>query len=205
MAGYGQQVDTLQTKKSYVPTGIRIGTDLIALGKIPLSDRFDGWEISGDVDFYRNYLTVEVGNWQRTLVSATQNYSNDGGYYRVGVDVNLLLKDPDKNMFFIGLRYGHAQFDEKFEYTVNDEVFGEIQQTLENTGMKAGWGEVTLGLRVKIWKQLWMGYTARLKMSSQVNGNAGFVPYEIPGYGLASKSTYWGFNYQLYWRFPFRN
>jgi len=202
---FAQKADTVKAKKSYVPTGVRLGTDLISLAKIPLSDKFDGWEVSGDIDFYRNYLTVEVGQWERTMVSADQNYSNTGNYYRVGADINLLLKDPDKNMFFIGLRYGHSQFEEKFEYAISDDVFGDSRQTQLNTGMKAGWGEVTLGLRVKVWKELWMGYTARLKMAPQVKGDAGFVAYDIPGYGLAAKSTYWGFNYQLYWRFPFRN
>jgi hypothetical protein len=91
------------------------------------------------------------------------------------------------------------------DYALSDAVFGDIQQTAINRSMKAGWGEITLGLRVKIWKQLWMGYTARLKMAPQVKGNGEFVPYEIPGYGLAAKSTYWGFNYQLYWRFPIKN
>ncbi len=40
------------------------------------------------------------------------NYSNDGTYWRVGVDVNLLVKDPDRNMLFFGARYGKANFSQ---------------------------------------------------------------------------------------------
>lgn len=188
-----------------MPTGIRIGTDLIALAKIPLSNQFDGWEVSADLDFYKYYLTFEYGNWQKTKSSIDQSYSNSGNYFRVGVDVNLLLKDPDKNMFFVGLRYGRSSFDELLTYDLSDPVFGNTTEIRSNNGMVSGWGEVTVGLRVKLWKELWMGYTARLKMSPSIDEGGEFIVYDIPGYGLASKRTYWGFNYQLYWRFPVRN
>lgn len=203
LGAVAQKADTIKNK--YMPTGIRFGTDLIALAKIPLSDQFDGWEVSADVDFYKYYFTVEYGNWQKSRLSADQSYSNDGNYFRVGADVNLLLKDPDKNMFFVGLRYGRSSFDELLTYNLTDAVFGDVVEVRSNTGMVSGWGEVTVGLRVKLWKELWMGYTARLKMSPSIDESGEFIVYDIPGYGLASKRTYWGFNYQLYWRIPVRN
>lgn len=162
-----QKADTVITK-SYIPTGIRLGTDLISLGKIPWSDKFDGWEVNADIDFYRYYLTVEYGSWEKTLNSATQDYSNAGNYFRVGPDINFLLKDPDRNMFFIGFRYAQSSFDERLSFVTQDPVFGEINETLHNKGMSAAWGEVTMGLRVKVWKGLWMGYTGRLKVAPTV-------------------------------------
>jgi len=198
-----QKADTVKGK--YLPTGIRFGTDLISLAKIPLADQFDGWEVSADIDFYKYYLTVEYGSWERTIIGTDKGYSNTGNYFRVGADVNLLLKDPDKNMFFVGLRYGRSTYDEQLYYTVDDAVFGSNSTALNNLGMTSGWAEATLGLRVKIWKELWMGYTARLKVAPSVDTGGGFIVYDIPGYGLASKRSYWGFNYQLYWRIPVRN
>lgn len=200
-----QPVDSTKKKINYWPTGLRLGTDLIALGKIPWSNEFDGWEATADVDLDRYYVTVEVGNWERSKLSPDQSYSNAGNYFRFGADVNFLLKDPDKNMFFVGLRYGRSFFDEQLTYTLSDKVFGDFQSTVLNESMTAGWGEVTVGLRVKIWKALWMGYTARLKVGAKVGTTGEFIPYDIPGYGLATKNVYWGFNYQLYWRIPIRN
>ena len=201
-----QKADTVETtKRSYWPTGIRLGTDLIILGKIPFSEEMDGWEVSADVDIDRYYVTAEVGNWERSILSPGQTYSNSGNYFRAGVDVNFLLKDPDKNMFFVGLRYGRSSFSEQYSYASTDIVFGDYQKTVYNELMTAGWGEITLGLRVKIWKQFWMGYTARMKIAPSVGTEGDFIVYDIPGYGLASKRTYWGFNYQMYWRFPIRN
>lgn len=187
-----------------MPTGLRLGTDLISLAKTPLSDKFDGYEISADVDFYRYYLTLEYGSWEKTDLSTDQSYTSGGTYFRVGADVNLLLKDPDKNMFFVGLRYGRSSFDEQLIYNLSDAVFGDISEVKQNLGMVSGWGEITLGLRVKLWKELWMGYTTRLKLSPSIDDSGEFIVHDIPGYGLASKRNYWGFNYQLYWRFPIR-
>lgn len=203
--GRAQTADSTISTKSYWPTGIRIGTDLIALAKIPFSSEFDGWEGSVDVDLDRYYFTVELGNWEKSKLSPSQSYSNSGSYYRVGGDANFLLKDPDRNMFFVGLRYGHASFSEQLIYSTSDMVFGDLQKTVSNKSMRAGWGEITVGLRVKIWKELWMGYTARLKVAPTVGTTGEFIPYDIPGYGLAAKKSYWGFNYQLYWRFPIRH
>lgn len=197
---FAQRPDTLEAKH-YIPTGIRVGTDLISLGKIPWSDQFDGWEAAADVDFDRYYLTAEVGRWEKNFVGDRQRYTNDGSYYRIGADVNFLLKDPDKNMFFMGLRYAHSKFNEQLTYSTTEPVFSNIDRTVTNNGMKAGWGEVTLGLRVKVWKELWMGYTARMKVAPTVGTSGEFEVYDIPGFGLASKTVYWGFNYQLYWRF----
>ncbi len=205
ISGVAQTSDSIRSSKSYWPTGIRLGTDLIALAKIPLSNEFDGWEASVDLDLDRYYFTVEIGNWEKSRLSPTQSYSNSGNYFRIGGDVNFLLKDPDRNMFFVGFRYGHSTFSEQLRYTTSDAVFGDFQRTVSNESMKAGWGEVTMGLRVKIWSELWMGYTARLKVAPTVGTTGEFIPYDIPGYGLATKKSYWGFNYQLYWRFPIRN
>ena len=32
----------------------------------------------------------------------------------------------------------------------------------------------------------------------------GFDSYDIPGFGLPFKGLYWGFNYQVFWRIPFK-
>jgi hypothetical protein len=50
--------DTVKIKPSYIPTGVRVGTDLISLVRTPIDDTFNGWEFNADVDFYRYYFAV---------------------------------------------------------------------------------------------------------------------------------------------------
>src|SRR5688572_9443750 len=92
----------------YLPTGIRFGTDAFALVRNTYDETFKGWELNADVDFYRYYLTVDYGYWGRNFEGRGNVYDNDGTYFRAGVDVNFLTKDPDRNMFFVGARYGRS-------------------------------------------------------------------------------------------------
>jgi Domain of unknown function (DUF6048) len=191
-------------RKIRKPTGLRIGTDLIAIGKTIFDSPLSGWEVNADVDFGRYYLALDYGSWSRKDSLDNGYYENDGRYLRVGVDVNFLLKDPDRNMVFLGFRYGLSSFDEQLTYLTTLDDFGDIETTLTNPNVSARWLELTGGLRVKIWKAFWMGYTARLKFSPSVQGDEVMKTYDIPGYGKTSKSTYWGFNYQIFYRIPFR-
>lgn len=195
-----QTADTV--KRKFSPTGLRIGTDVLSIIRSYTGSNFDGWEINADVDLYRYYVAAEYGHWERHLNIPSGNYENSGNYFRLGTDINFLIKDPDRNMFFLGLRYGQSSFSEQLNYEAYDSNFGTYQRSLTNSGMTGRWGELTTGLRVKISGGFWMGYTARLKFAPSIHGTGGFATYEIPGYGITSRKNAWAFNYQLFWRIP---
>lgn len=203
---FGQKKNTPadSLKKSYVPTGIRVGTDLISIVKTQATSKFKGWEMNVDTDLLRYHVALDYGQWSRSLNIKEGDYHNSGNYYRIGTDVNFLLKDPDRNLFFLGFRYGWTKFDEALNFQYEDPTFGTVTNQLNNTGLKARWAELTTGIRVKIWKELWMGYTARMKFAHSVTGARAFDTYDIPGYGVTDKKIYWGFNYQVFWRFAWK-
>lgn len=186
-----------------VPTGIRLGTDLIMIGTSAFSSNFSGWEVNADVDFGRYYFAADYGSWAREQTMRNGFYSTDGNYFRLGADVNFLLKDPDRNMVFFGLRYGRSKYLEEVTYTDSASYFPRVEATSSNNAT-AGWMELVGGLKVKVWKGFWMGYTARMKLLPSVGGDKNFESYEIPGYGLTFRNVYWGFNYQVFWRIPIK-
>jgi hypothetical protein len=51
---------------------------------------------------------------------------------------------------------------------------------------------------------IWMGYTARFKFGLKVDNTIDIVPSDVPGYGRTFKDSYWGFNYQIFFRIPVR-
>ena len=199
-----EKKDTVKVKHDYRPTGIRVGTDVAAIIKSGVDDTFEGWEINGDIDFYRYYFAVDYGYWARDYVAYDSKYSNDGTYWRIGADVNFLTKDPDKNMFFFGLRFGSSVFSEQMDIQKVDPLWGDITTTLNNSNVNAHWFELTTGLRVKMLKFIWMGYTARLKFALDTNATGALMPSDVPGFGRADASSYWGFNYQIFVRLPVR-
>jgi hypothetical protein len=193
-------IDSL--KHPFRPTGIRFGTDLITLAKSQFQSKFDGWEVNADIDFYRYFLAIDYGYWARHDNVTNGTYDNGGNYYRIGADINFMLKDSENSMFFMGFRYGHSVYDESLTYSYNDPVYQTITKTLENKDQVAHWMELTAGLRVRIVSGLWLGATGRLKFAPGVNGTGELMPYNIPGYGIAEKAPWWGFNYQILWRIP---
>lgn len=193
--------DSLREKVYF--RSIRAGTDVLAL-ILSRSDRFSGWEANADADFGRFYLAADYGFWSKNdMLASGGDYHNDGTYWRAGLDVNLLKKDPDRNMFFFGFRYARSSFSEIVNTTSSDPYFGTMQLQLTNPAASAVWGELVTGLRVKIWKEFWMGFTSRLKFALSVKGDDAVGAYDVPGYGIVGQGINWGFNYQLYWRIPF--
>lgn len=212
------KVDTVKNK--YFPTGLRVGMDVISLVRSG-DHSFKGWELNFDTDLSRYYFTVDYGYWATNqsldnfqlitspanpILRTTGQYKNDGYYLRIGADVNFLLKDPEKNMFFLGLRYGVATFSENVQYTNQPTypIFQPFSQSLSNATVSGSWLEVTTGLRIKVYKEFWMGYTARLKFAPSTSGATNFNAYDMPGYGIIEEAPYWGFNYQLFWRFAWK-
>lgn len=202
---WSQEQDTVKLeKKSFIPTGIRVGTDVLSIIRSNSSDTFTGWEVNGDVDFGRYYLAVDVGSWSRDLPSEDDHYTNEGRYFRAGIDVNFLLKDPDKNLFFLGARYGRGVFSENFVVHVEDPVWGVVDEVYTNNDVTARWFELTGGLKVKIWKVIWLGYTARYKFGLSTGSTPLMLPHDVPGYGRTDRESTWGFNYHIFVRLPVR-
>ncbi len=197
------RIDTVH--KSYVPTGLRIGTDVLALIRSK-DNSFKGWEINFDTDLHRYFVSVDYGYWATNQLLGNGRYTNSGHYLRFGADVNFLLKDPEKNMFFLGMRYGISSFNESVQYsnTAMYSGFGTNSYSRSNGNLSGHWIEITTGLRVKIVSGFWMGCTARLKFAPAVSGFGQLLPYDMPGYGIVEEAPYWGFNYQLFWRLPFK-
>lgn len=177
---------------------------MISIGRTIAGGDFKGWEVNADIDFHNYFLSVDYGNWSKSLDLPTGSYTNSGSYFRVGPDVSLLKKNSDEITLFLGIRYGQSKFKENLYYTSADPNFGDIEHNISNRGVKGKWIELTSGLKAKIWKGLWGGYTIRLKIKPSTNGFEELVPYDIPGYGINLKNIYWGFNYQVFWRIPLR-
>lgn len=194
--------DTIKNK--YLPTGVRAGFDVLTYGKSRFQDNFSGWEFQGDVDFDRYYLALEYGNWGKKMNSDSAAYENQGTYWRAGIDVNFLTTDPERNMFFLGARYGRSKFTESMSVMRFDPVWGLLADNFYQTDVNASWIELTTGLRVKIWKIIWLGYTGRLKFGLSTKGATEMLPYDVPGFGRTDKETTWGFNYYFMVRLPIR-
>jgi hypothetical protein len=87
---------------------------------------------------------------------------------------------------------------------VEDPLWGTLDRDYANPGISARWFELTSGLKVKVWKFIWLGYTARFKFGLKDQDGFEMLSHDVPGYGRTNKESYWGFNYQVMLRIPIR-
>ncbi len=194
----------LKAQSVVLPSAIRLGTDFSRLGIWALDPNRKQYEFNADVDVYKYFLTVDYGDWTTKLSGDNFNYLMNGWYFRTGIDYNFLFSDPDHHVIFFGLRYCSTVFDETLKYNGVDPYFGSSSETLNKHSNRANWYEMNGGLKVHIWKGLYMGWTGRLKFGLKINNTGTFTTYEVPGYGITSKNTNWGLNYSIYYRLAFR-
>ncbi|SMG41970.1 hypothetical protein SAMN05661096_02846 [Marivirga sericea] len=191
-------------KSFFIPTGIRIGTDLVALGVNAFGDNRQRYEVQADIDFHRIYLIGSYGINKYQTKGEGFEYSNDGNYYRVGIEADFLKFDPDHNTLTFGLRYARANYSELLTTNLVSPIYGPYQESLTNEAVSARWFEMTAGLRVMILKNLYMGYSFRIQLNRRIFNANEFRSYDIPGFGRAEFDNRWTFNYYLTYRLAWK-
>ncbi|UII28609.1 DUF6048 family protein [Fulvivirga maritima] len=199
-------INALDSSTMYIPTGVRIGTDVISIVKTFTKDEYTEFNITADIDFHKYLFNVELGRMEQSMSTDNDSaaYEVKGSYLKLGPDINFLVKDPDRSALFVGLRYALSSFSDNLSYINNDPTYGVTNGNLENSNITAHWFELTTGLKVQIAKPLWMGYTARFKVRLSNFEEEELMPHTIPGYGLAEDNVTWGFNYWIMFRIPIR-
>lgn len=204
-----------ETKKKYKPKrvdqyihmkGLRFGIDVTR----PFQDLWTkgnryGNEFSADMEILPNLFPVfETGYDVMKIKTSYVDYSSNGSYSRIGFDYNLLTaeNEKDKDIFYIGLRYGFAFAGQKVNRYTIDSYWGQIDGSFGNQTYFAHWTEFLFGIKGQIFNNLYMGWTIRGKMKLK-NKDLGIPPmYFIPGYGKAEKGFNLDFTYSVYYNIP---
>jgi len=197
---------TLQAQKGTIlPSYLMVGTDVAYIGMSIFNPERSQFEINTSLDVYKFLLSIDYGLAEWNIQKPNFTYLNKGNYYRIGVDYNLQARDPDQNIFYVGLKYAHSNFIEDFSYQVTDPFYYDYENNINNADISAGWFEANIGMKVKVWKGLYLGWVGRFKFAKSVNyPPSSFENYWIPGYGKGENDTQWGFGYQILYRIPFR-
>ena len=183
---------------------------------------FQGFTVSADLFGPIQYLMSDYGNIEgairlnlkntyfpiieaglsscETIDSNTDiKYSTTAPYGRIGCDINFLKNKYQENRLFVGIRYGFSKY--KYDYlgpTVTDPIWnGEYNLDIKDSDATSHWGELVMGVQVKIWRSLHMGWSIRLKKEFHTSSDDSSKPCYIPGYGNTSSGASWGGTYSL--------
>jgi hypothetical protein len=193
----------------YLPSAVRVGVDPGTLYYMIFSQKRNFFEAEADIDIDRFFLVGNYGTTDYTLEKPTFLYENSGTYFRVGADINFMHEDPHDNVAFWGLRYASASFKDELDYQTDAVIQSETgwpntMESIENNSLSARWFEMVGGMKIKVVKQLYLGFTVRYKLFMKTSGAQDMKPYYVPGFGKNIKRSSFGFNYYVSYRLPFR-
>lgn len=196
-------------QSKFIVSSMRVGIDGTAIAQSIFDPSYNAFEINSDLTYKKYILSFDYGttNYSREFRTEARNadYANRGYYFRLGGDLNLIPNDVDNNAIFVGLRYARSFFSERLNTMISDPVYGTLAQDLSNSGMTAGWFEVVGGMKVKVTKNVFFGYTFRYKFLRRRSSFQEFVPHDIPGFGRESSKNAVGFNYHVFYQLPFKS
>lgn len=148
---------------------------------------------------YFPIIEVGLGGCEILDSNTDIKYKTTAPFGRVGLDINLLKNKLQENRLYVGLRYGISKY--KYDYTgpeVSDPIWNGIYSLdLKDVDATSHWGELVFGVQVKIWRNIHMGWSLRLKKELSTTNNATSKPHYIPGYGKTTSGTSWGGTYSL--------
>ncbi len=198
--------DTVKYKDRY---GLRIGADIFAPIYAFFSDA-KGLEIVADYRVSKRFwAAAEAGYTDNYTEEDFFKFSTKGTYFKAGVDYNAYKNWPGmENMIVVGLRYGFSVFDQTLnEYTINTDPY--FPPTIKDTpitysNLTAQWIEASIGLKVEVIHNLYMGMIFSGKHMLTAKDPDNFKSLFVPGFNRVYVNDFgFGFSYTISYLIPF--
>jgi len=149
--------------------------------------------------------TVELGlGWAKNTPDG-MNFTYRGKpspYFKIGTNYNFLFKNSPDYQAFVGIRLGYSTFGyEITDVHYRSEYWQEtVDYNLKGEHSHALWGEAGIGLKVKLFDRLSMGWMIRYHGIFNYAKNEHSKPWFIPGYGPRGSSL--GFSLGISYTLP---
>ena len=191
--------------------GLRVGLDLYRLTRGLYDRNYKGLELVGDYRLTKKYfLAAELGNENKTTADDRVNFTTKGSYLKVGFDYNGYQNWLNmENIISIGLRYGFSAFNQQLNnYRIynSSPYFQEtpiIESGQQFNGLSASWIEVVAGLKVKVFDNVFVGFSLRLNRLVTNKEPDTFSNLYIPGFNRTYDGSFGvGLNYTVTYFVP---
>lgn len=203
-------------KKDSIPAktdryGLIVGVDLYKATRSLYDSDYKGIAFVGDYRLTKKYyLFGEVGNENITVDDPQLNTTIKGSYAKVGFNYNVYTNWLDmENLITLGVRYGFSTFSEQLNsydiYNANP-YFGQAPSVISgeiHNGLTASWAEVAAGVNVKVFNNIYVGFSLQLKVLVTNVEPGNFENLYIPGFNRTYDGNFGaGFNYTVSYFIP---
>lgn len=173
--------------------GVSIGANFFDAVMMIIGQRRASFDIWADCSVHNWFFPVaELG------VAFSNAWPDDGRcnfkvapsvYARIGMNYNFLYKSNPDYQFFIGLRAGWSSFSYDIHGIQAGSEYYQADGPTQVTGLTstAFYGQALAGLKVKLWKGFFMGWSVRYNFNlHQTYSNPDYSAWFTPGRGTAT-------------------
>ncbi|MFY7789075.1 MAG: DUF6048 family protein [Thermoflexibacteraceae bacterium] len=151
-------------------------------GSIEMSFRGNKWFLVGEFGYSMAspLLPSTTKATQALQLTTAKGFQNDvsGGYILLGVEYNFMRKYFNDEALVAGVRYGRSFFNHSLAYSLIEDSLWNVQVpdneivqgSMEQTGLSADWFELVGGLKVNVWKNIFVGTTVRIFLLNGIYG-----------------------------------
>lgn len=196
--------------------GLRVGIDLSKPIRSLVEEDYRGLELIADFRISHNvYIAGELGNEEKTRQEDNYNFTTSGSYLKVGLDWNTYDNWYGmENIINLGFRVGVSSFSQTLnEYQIynTNQYWNEVQSGItgedmlgEYSGLNAQWAEIVLGMKVELFKNVFMGVSARLNYLINDSAAGNFPNLFVPGFNKVTDGSQFGvgYNYSISYLIP---
>lgn len=202
-------VDTTKRKEKMkfpLLNGVTIGANIWDPLMRIFGQKYGLIDFSAELNMYNRFIpAVEIGLGVADNKPEDMNFRYKtplSVFGKIGANYNFLYnKDPDYQ-FHAGFRIGYTTFKYSItEIDLNSDYWGKSEKLeINDQSSNATWIEILLGLRVKIYRNLSMGWYFRYHHLFNVKENKNSSPWYIPGYGHRNRGITGSFS--VYYTIP---
>lgn len=175
--------------------GVTVGVNFFDAAMILAGQTYASFDLNAAVSLHNWFFpTVEAGvgySDKKTDGEAMVYKTFLSPYVKVGIDYNFLYKSTPDYMAGLGVRIGWSR--PRYEITDGTVSAPYWDQSasfnITNQAVNAWYGEALAMVRVKIWRELALGWSVRYRFKVHVPDASHSTPWFIPGYGGGSALT----------------
>lgn len=193
------ELDTVKTESPKSPwplfNGVAVGVNFFDAAMLIAGQSYASFDAS---------VAVSLHNWFFPTCEVGLGYSNNheegsdlvyktklSPYVKIGLDYNFLYKSSPDYRAGLGIRFGWSNprysitgASASAGYWGDKENFDILDQSVN-----AWYGEALAAVKVKLWRNLSMGWSVRYRFKMKIPDASNSTPWFIPGYGGSSPLT----------------
>ena len=184
--------------------GFKFGVNVDRFSDFQFKPERFSYEGSFDFNLNNKYFgVIEAGYSEINFKKDNYNYQSDGYFVKLGMEYNMLKKYPT-DFLGVGIKIGMADFNQQADNVIiEDSHWGSFTTNVDSRNYNAYWLEASLGVKGEIFKNIYLGWSALVRIKVSGGNDRSFQPYDIPGFGNGSKKLDLGANYYILYQIPF--